>query len=483
MAANAQVRNPKQPQMLPGLNSQSEEYNSLSSHRQFNMKPQLHVFSENKKNQQGSSSVVYLPLHIVTEDTSRETYYYDSKGRLLSKLTERWVNNAWTNHLRYSSKYDNSGNLLTELYERWANGTWASTYRDTYVYDNSMNMSDIGERWVNNTWVNLSRHSYTYDENRNVLLYLWELWTNNEWTNNYRLICTYDNNQNLITQLQEQWTNGSWENSSFATYTYDTHGNKLTELWEQWINASWENFYRETYSYNANGNILTDLREQWTNNIWENSYRFIHNVDSNGNLVATFLEYWNNGAWKNSNKDTFTYDNNGNRLTSLSKRMTNNAWVNSDSVAYIYDTYGNATHGEHCKWNNAWISAGGNLELYYNKKTSFFTFYASRVTIEYTSISGVNENSYNVEGFKLTQNYPNPFNPSTSINFTLPDRESVSLKIFNPLGELVAVLLQSEKEAGSHTVTWNAESIVSGIYFYELKAGPNRAVKKLLLLK
>ncbi|MBI2417886.1 MAG: T9SS type A sorting domain-containing protein [Ignavibacteriales bacterium] len=83
----------------------------------------------------------------------------------------------------------------------------------------------------------------------------------------------------------------------------------------------------------------------------------------------------------------------------------------------------------------------------------------------------------------LLQNYPNPFNPSTTINFTLPEKAAVSLSIYNQLGQQVAVLLNEEKGAGNHMVTWNAGNIVSGVYFYELKTEKCRSVKKLLLLK
>lgn len=85
--------------------------------------------------------------------------------------------------------------------------------------------------------------------------------------------------------------------------------------------------------------------------------------------------------------------------------------------------------------------------------------------------------------FSLEQNYPNPFNPSTTICFTLPEKYMTSLRIYNQLGELVATLLNNQLEAGSHSVTWNAAGNPSGIYFYELKAGKNSSVKKLLLMK
>jgi hypothetical protein len=84
--------------------------------------------------------------------------------------------------------------------------------------------------------------------------------------------------------------------------------------------------------------------------------------------------------------------------------------------------------------------------------------------------------------FSLQQNYPNPFNPSTTISYSLPKAALVSLRIFNTLGEEVAVLVDERKEAGYHEVTWNA-NVPSGIYFYRLRAGEYVETKKMVLLK
>ncbi|MBI2417795.1 MAG: family 10 glycosylhydrolase [Ignavibacteriales bacterium] len=85
--------------------------------------------------------------------------------------------------------------------------------------------------------------------------------------------------------------------------------------------------------------------------------------------------------------------------------------------------------------------------------------------------------------FVLEQNYPNPFNPATTIAFGLPQSVSVSLKIYNQLGEEVAVLINGDMPAGYHSIQWNAGKYVSGVYYYELISGANRLVKKLMLVK
>ena len=84
---------------------------------------------------------------------------------------------------------------------------------------------------------------------------------------------------------------------------------------------------------------------------------------------------------------------------------------------------------------------------------------------------------------QLYPNYPNPFNPSTTIEFSLPANQIVSLKIYNSVGQLVTTLLDQSMNAGKHQIQWNAEGQASGIYMYCLKAGNNKISRKLLLLK
>jgi hypothetical protein len=88
-----------------------------------------------------------------------------------------------------------------------------------------------------------------------------------------------------------------------------------------------------------------------------------------------------------------------------------------------------------------------------------------------------------VSSYKLEQNYPNPFNPSTKITFELAKSEKVKLAVYNLLGEQVAELVNGMMSASSHTITFNAQNLASGIYFYKLEAGSTTFAKKMVLLK
>jgi hypothetical protein len=96
--------------------------------------------------------------------------------------------------------------------------------------------------------------------------------------------------------------------------------------------------------------------------------------------------------------------------------------------------------------------------------------------------SGV-EDGNTVSSFELQQNYPNPFNPSTSITFNLANKNLVNLKVFDVLGREVATLVNEVKEAGSHTVDFDASKLASGMYIYTLTSGNFTATKKMMFLK
>jgi len=85
--------------------------------------------------------------------------------------------------------------------------------------------------------------------------------------------------------------------------------------------------------------------------------------------------------------------------------------------------------------------------------------------------------------YKLFQNYPNPFNPTTTIKYQIPELSFVSLKVYDVLGKEIAILLNEEKPVGTYELTWIAENLPSGIYFYQLKAGSFIETKKMVLMK
>lgn len=85
--------------------------------------------------------------------------------------------------------------------------------------------------------------------------------------------------------------------------------------------------------------------------------------------------------------------------------------------------------------------------------------------------------------FTLAQNYPNPFNPATKIQYSIPQRSDVTLKVYDVLGNEIAILVNEEKERGVYSVNFDASGLASGIYFYKLQAGSFVETKKMILLR
>jgi hypothetical protein len=87
------------------------------------------------------------------------------------------------------------------------------------------------------------------------------------------------------------------------------------------------------------------------------------------------------------------------------------------------------------------------------------------------------------QNFRLYQNYPNPFNPSTRIKFDIGKSANVKITLYDITGRQVSILVNEAMKTGSYEVSLTANSLASGIYFYELAAEDYRETKKMILLK
>ncbi|HEX9971063.1 MAG TPA: FlgD immunoglobulin-like domain containing protein, partial [bacterium] len=90
--------------------------------------------------------------------------------------------------------------------------------------------------------------------------------------------------------------------------------------------------------------------------------------------------------------------------------------------------------------------------------------------------------------FNLSQNYPNPFNPTTTITFSVPQIERVSLKVYNLMGAEIKTLVDGVISVGSHSVIWDGtdnfgQKVTSGLYLYTLQIGNQQIAKRMVLVK
>ncbi len=112
------------------------------------------------------------------------------------------------------------------------------------------------------------------------------------------------------------------------------------------------------------------------------------------------------------------------------------------------------------------------------------TCYQPEVQIDWADIALAIDNDPELPTvYSLSQNYPNPFNPKTTIKYGLPEASHVTIGIYDILGRNVVNLVNAERPAGYHQVTWCADNASSGMYFYKIKAGEFIDTRKMLLLK
>ena len=100
---------------------------------------------------------------------------------------------------------------------------------------------------------------------------------------------------------------------------------------------------------------------------------------------------------------------------------------------------------------------------------------------EYSKVIEIDLNAE--KKYELTQNYPNPFNPTTTIQFQLPQAGLVKLTLYNLLGQEIKTLVNETKEAGTHTINFDASELNSGVYIYKIESGSFTQTRKMTLVK
>ena len=147
-----------------------------------------------------------------------------------------------------------------------------------------------------------------------------------------------------------------------------------------------------------------------------------------------------------------------------------------------YDTHSGGSFGNYTgAWGVYPYLPSGNVII----SDMVTGLYVVKFTPEVTSAEKQSEQS---ETFQLEQNYPNPFNPSTTIKFTIPheargETREVSLKVYDVLGNEVAILLNEYKPAGTYEVRFDAGNLPSGIYLARLKSSDRIKTMKMILVK
>ena len=184
--------------------------------------------------------------------------------------------------------------------------------------------------------------------------------------------------------------------------------------------------------------------------------------------LVSFSANFNNGVVNLSWVTATELNNSG---FEVERKSENGDW---NKIAFVQGN-GTTTETKHYFYLDD-IQNINNPKLHYRLKQIDFDG-----SFEYSKEIEININLPSI--FRLGQNYPNPFNPNTTINYELPIKSSVTLKIVDILGNEVETLVNEEKNAGYYQISFDGSNISSGIYFYTLQTENYFVTKKMILLK
>lgn len=259
--------------------------------------------------------------------------------------------------------------------------------------------------------------------------------------------------------------------------TDEPDGTNQTSAQAQWLEgalsasvAAWQIVYFHHAAYSSSSEHGSTSRMQWSFEEWgadaifqghDHTYERIHKDDNGDGVIVPYFVTGNGGAGLYGmgspvNGSQFRLGSGDGKVHGSMKVV-----ATADSIRFEEYTIADASG------NDTWAT-GGTLRD------------------SYTIISSTVGNPMPAgppRSYILKQNFPNPFNYSTVIAYDLPKSGLVKLVVYNLLGQEVAIIVDELQDAGTNTVTFDASSLESGVYFYKLEAGGFVSVKKMILLK
>ncbi len=155
--------------------------------------------------------------------------------------------------------------------------------------------------------------------------------------------------------------------------------------------------------------------------------------------------------------------------------------INADATLYSHEMeLGHSTAANGYRWKYGYSFNKINSQPH---SSSYILTWGESIRSDSTVTDVKSETGSLPENFKLYQNYPNPFNPATIISYQLSSSSKVLLQVYDVLGREVKTLVDSQENAGIHSVSFNANGLPSGIYLCRLETGTNTSMMKMVLMK
>lgn len=317
------------------------------------------------------------------------------------------------------------------------------------------------------------------------------------WDENYNLTEDYATASDVVSICTgyaafDHVLDPSTVNDTFAVGLYKIsaveNGVEQAYLYCDWRTSDWRASLDVTFNYDVTNKHFKNYANT---QIIDHSYQTLWDLTPNQLETSGLEAYWNNCLALFNNGSNHprlvwgphpTFSATNYRIY----RAVSNYPVNPLTLNYsLIQTVNSSTFG--FIDNAVTILPGYQYAYYYvvgwnGISESAKTNYKS-TPAEFHKIRQLEENDLVFNEFSLQQNYPNPFNPTTTIAYTIPQPEKVTLRVFDILGREVAELVNEQKETGTYTIKFDASNLTSGIYLYQIKAGDYSMTRKLILQK
>lgn len=392
----------------------------------------------------------------IDNDLDLDIFLFGSNSVLITTFSDFYLNDGVTFtaqnsslvHLYSSSAdfgdFDNDGDL--DLVFSGCDGP--SYLSKIYQNDNGM-FSDFNASLTGHTSSSVAWGDFENDGDLDFIL-----------SGSPQIITLYENVNNSFSNHSASFK--AVENGSIKWGDYDNDGDLDLLI------AGWNDIHGRVTSIYRNNNIMTNTAPLAPNNL---------------------------SATQNDDQVTLTWDKSSDNETPQAG-LTYNIFIGNtlgstnimSPMADISNGYRRVAKIGNTNQNNSWVLKGLSPGKYYwGVQAIDHCFAGSQFSAVDSFIVvpvSVEDNNNNlVDNYILEQNYPNPFNPSTKIKYSIPQSSNVSIKVFDILGNEIETLVNEEKQTGTFEITWYAENLQSGVYFYNLQAGDFVQTKKMIFMK
>ena len=373
------------------------------------------------------------------ERVAQKLYMYDSAGNTTGEETKIMEDNKMVSKLRHEYTFLNDG----KTYEHIEYHDQHPSLKEIYIYDSAGRHREtqffLSQKHYSSPqfWERSTDYFFSYDSQGNRSYDEGYYLDSGKWVLESKSSMKYK--AKLLTEVSVRFLKkGHWRNNNQTIIDFDSNDNVVSRIYQRGNDSTddWVNINRWSNTLDKNGNLLENMGYEWKNTSWQPFTKSIYSYDEAGRLIGQMDSKQEKEIWREEKKYSFLYSSSDGKLSefSIQKKDENGNWANYQRYTYIFTP-----------WNN----------------------------------SSKNQ----IVGYVLLNNFPNPFNPTTNISYTIPKSGRVSLKIYDILGKEVSTLVDEQQEPGTHTVTWNAQNLASGAYFYRLVAGDYVKARKMMLVK